>query len=305
MPSLLAAKLQEIWGDGSIRGVSHRSDEGFCSLSKDTPSELLGINRDAHVCFIHPHDDDPILGVGFLMMDLRSAGHRISMIQVTDGSLGWAERTDADNIVKDRYEATVESLEAFGVDIDRDLRLLGFPDGSLSRHAGITFSPGSPHELSGVLAGLVTALRELRPDVVVFTSRSDIHPDHIAVADEVPWAIIQASEGIWRPLGQPIRSPKVFQYAVYSSLGSPQDGEVNIYHPRGVDFTMAAMEPFLRSQEAQITGILNHLSKPFSSSTKLRFGDFQRLLPLQPVQRAEVETEIGAAGFLTQVRAFA
>jgi hypothetical protein len=133
--------------------------------------------------------------------------------------------------------------------------------------------------------------------VIVFTSKSDVHPDHKAVSREVPWAIVQASEGIWTNLGERIPFPKVFEYAVYSSLGAPQDGEIHLYHPRGVDFTMAAMGPYLGSQEAQISGILGHLSRAFDTNKQFKYGNFQRLLPVQPVERANVTREVEAVRF--------
>jgi bacillithiol biosynthesis deacetylase BshB1 len=112
---------------------------------------------------IAAHRDDVELTCGGTLAKAVRAGHRVAILDLTQGEMG--TRGSADERAKEAEEAAA----VLGVAVRENLRL---PD------AGIVNDPPTREKLARVL-------RRLRPAVVIAPAREGRHPDHIATAQLV------------------------------------------------------------------------------------------------------------------------
>lgn len=115
-----------------------------------------------------PHADDESLGCGGTIAAKRSAGIRVVVAVVTDGSLSDRDARHADVVAQVRRREALAACGVLGVSPD-DVRFVGLPDGSLE---------GRHDELVECLNHL---LAEVRPCEVLVCSWMDPHPDHVAL----------------------------------------------------------------------------------------------------------------------------
>jgi LmbE family N-acetylglucosaminyl deacetylase len=163
---------------------------------------------------VFAHPDDETFGVGGAMARYADAGVPVTMICATRGEVGQ---------IADGVEATPETLGAvreaelrealahLGV---HDVRFLGFRD------SGMDGTPDNDHPQSlhrapaeRVVEPLVTAIRELRPSVVVTWDPTGGygHPDHVAVHRHTVAAVEAAADAArWPDAGDPWRTPALF-----------------------------------------------------------------------------------------------
>ena len=107
---------------------------------------------------IGPHPDDAELGAGGLLARAAKQGRRVGILDLTQGELG--SRGD---IVTRELEAN-ESAQLLGVSVRENVVL---PDGALA-------------DTTEQRMALVSAIRLLRPRVLIAPMSPDRHPDHEA-----------------------------------------------------------------------------------------------------------------------------
>lgn len=108
------------------------------------------------VLAIGAHPDDIELACGGAVIKLVKQGHRVGIVDLTEGELG--TRGTPEIRAKEAQEAT----RILGVQCRECLRL---PDGNIEN---------SPENRSR----LIRAIRKYRPDVLLFPFHTDRHPDH-------------------------------------------------------------------------------------------------------------------------------
>ncbi|MFT5434096.1 MAG: bacillithiol biosynthesis deacetylase BshB1 [Myxococcota bacterium] len=124
------------------------------------------------VLAVGPHPDDVELCCGGTIAGLVSAGHRVEIVDLTEGELA------SNGTVDDRRVEAAQAGEILGV---RERHNLGLPDGGLSVHD------------DAQVAALVELLRRLKPELILAPPERARHPDHEAASAVVRRAVFLAN----------------------------------------------------------------------------------------------------------------
>jgi LmbE family N-acetylglucosaminyl deacetylase len=146
---------------------------GFLAAGKLAPSHArpwaaTGTDR---VLVVAPHPDDEAIACGGTIMRHIEAGDEVVIVIATDGRLAGAAPTP-DQVATLRRDEAFAAARLLGVE---RLEWLGLPEGSWQQH-----------ELRTLLRDL---LERHQPTMVYAPSRVDFHPEHLAVAQALAWAL--------------------------------------------------------------------------------------------------------------------
>ena len=120
------------------------------------------------VMVLAPHADDEALGCGGTMYLYSSAGIEVHLVIVSDGGKIFSPLYDSEEIISRRKQEALSASKILGV---KQTIFLDFPDGELAEHKD---------DIRKKLDDIVSLLN---PDLIFAPSPTDLHADHIAVAD--------------------------------------------------------------------------------------------------------------------------
>jgi LmbE family N-acetylglucosaminyl deacetylase len=195
-----------------------------------TPSSLDGVQR---LLILAPHCDDETLGAGGLIQAAVHAGIQTQVAIATNGDGYWFATSeefrklypttrDYIQMGEVRQDESLAALAKLGISPDH-VHFLGYPDRGTSAllekywsashpyrspYSGAsqspyprTFDPSSVYSGEDYLADLKLILDEYRPDLVVFPSPEDVHPDHwgLAIFFRLALAEINHSDPRYQP----------------------------------------------------------------------------------------------------------
>jgi LmbE family N-acetylglucosaminyl deacetylase len=174
--------------------------------------------RGEAVAFLSPHDDDVVLGAGYLVRAVLEAGGRPVILVFCKGDAGYATTAARHSIVRTRRAEADEAYRTLGVGA-ADIHFFGIPDLSLMTYVNRKV-PGK----AGVLDRFIGLLRTYGAGHVVFSSPNFENWDHTAVFNLGMYAAPQAGDPILADLGplSPVTSGLV--YSVWGDFEAP-DGE--------------------------------------------------------------------------------
>ncbi|HEV58082.1 MAG TPA: PIG-L family deacetylase [Phycisphaerales bacterium] len=205
-------------------------------------------------CFlmVSPHDDDVVLGAGLLIQLMQEQGVPVHILVVTDGSMGYCDPAERDNITEVRRAETYRSYGILGVPRER-IVFLGFPSGEISSFLGRFPAPSySTLNIAGY-TGLQNAftywLRRIRPTQCFLPTNNDWHPAHRTVYDEFMISLFHASGQIWPELGKPLEKISYLcEMAVYCDFAAPPT--LRIRTPRAyLDRKLEAIRAFASQKQ--------------------------------------------------------
>lgn len=168
------------------------------------------------------HPDDETFGTGGLMARAVDEGHRVVIVCATRGEVG--EIADPslatpETLGEVRERELRAAARALGVE---DVRFLGFRDSGMAgtpENADPRALVNAPPE--DVTAGLVAAIRDARPDVVVTFEPGGIygHPDHVTISERATSAVeVAADPARWPGAGAPHRVARLYYVAIPRSV---------------------------------------------------------------------------------------
>lgn len=172
---------------------------------------------DEHVVVFSPHDDDGILGSGYLVHALQEMGCPVSVMIFCDGRAGYSTPAEAETIVERRRAETIEAYGVLGLGPGRIIRL-DLPDFSAMPHLGWVMPWGQ----EGTLARVVPTLRELGTTRLVIPNGYREHIDHEATHRSGAYDGPQIGDNILAQWGDPTRVRTTLIYAVWGDF-SPED----------------------------------------------------------------------------------
>lgn len=175
---------------------------------------------DEMVVVLAPHDDDAVLGPGYLIRAVLANGGRMAVVIFNDGRAGYSDPAMKDEIVALRTRETRAALEHVGVPRDRVFRL-NFPDFSGLGRLGWVLPGGD----EGTFPRLVKHLRQLRATRLVFANGHREHIDHTAVALAAQFDGPQVGDPVVVDWGAPSRIRTFLAYSVWGKF-SPRDALV-------------------------------------------------------------------------------
>jgi len=202
--------------------------------------------------FACPHDDDIIIGGGLWLAAAIEAGVGAHLVIATDGRMGYCTAAQRATIVQTREAETYAAYQHVGLPREQ-IHFLGFPDCNLAVFQGRRpLRPGDAYapriaDHTGLTNSFTHILRKIRPDRVVVTAPTDLHPDHQIVHSELMICLFHASGAIWPELGEPAPLPVVYEQAVYCDFAEPPDMQLKADQAM-FDRKLAAIAEF-RSQQ--------------------------------------------------------
>jgi LmbE family N-acetylglucosaminyl deacetylase len=184
----------------------------FTKLQKREPINLIfpGWKKGERIAFFSPHDDDAVLGAGYLILATIQSGGVPVVIVFCRGDAGYSTPAEKRGIVQRRKEEAVRAYEALGVKKE-DIHFFNIPDFSLMAHLDRRAPWGK-----GIFDKIISILRKQRISRVVFSSGYLEHWDHTRVFEAGVYTSSQAQDPILVDLGQPY---PMTTYLVYSVWG--------------------------------------------------------------------------------------
>ncbi|NVM04141.1 MAG: PIG-L family deacetylase, partial [Candidatus Helarchaeota archaeon] len=200
-----------------------REDFIFYDLSKRTKSKGISIffpdwqNEHENVMILSPHDDDALLGAGYIIKAAQAFGGKVYVTIFHDGSTGYSEIELKDKIIEIRKKETRKAFEIIQIPSENIYRF-EIPDFSGINFLGWKHLNGK----EGVFRKIVSNFRRLKITRLIIANGYREHLDHTAVFLSGTFDGVQAGDSISIDWGVPI---KIKSYLIYSVWGkfSPQD----------------------------------------------------------------------------------
>ncbi len=130
---------------------------------------------DERVAVISPHDDDGVLGAGYLILAALANGARVTLVVVCNGCFGYSRPEDKPTIVARRKAETLAAYQMLGLSAD-DIIFLDYPDFSAWPNLGWHLPGGQ----TGAMSRFLPAMRQKAPTRLVLPNSYREHQDHEA-----------------------------------------------------------------------------------------------------------------------------
>ena len=158
--------------------------------------------RRMHVVYIAPHPDDECFRGGTLAM-LARLGEEIYVVYMTDGSMGSPKPEErGKKLAEKRKREALEGLKVLGISTNRAI-FFDYPDGKLKK-----FKMEATERLSKLLS-------EIKPDLVIYPSTLDAHPDHESSGEIAKSSIIKAKLNVTE-LSYLVHMPRIHRNLIWS-----------------------------------------------------------------------------------------
>lgn len=175
---------------------------------------------DERICVYSPHDDDAILGAGYLMRAALDAGAPVTIIIVCSGDCGYSTPAEKEGIVERRHRETVNVYGAFGIP-EEDIVFLNYPDFSALSYLGRIVAPGR----EGHFRKTITELRKRKITRILVPNCYREHVDHIAAGMMAAYDAPQAGDMHSVDWAEPYEVRSTLEYSVWAEM-DPEDALV-------------------------------------------------------------------------------
>jgi LmbE family N-acetylglucosaminyl deacetylase len=178
-----------------------------------------GWKKGERVAFYSPHDDDALLGAGYLILAVMKAGGIPSIFVFCRGDAGYSTPAEKKGIVQRRKREATSAFGLLGVK-KHDIRFFGIPDFSLASRLDRRTPWGR-----GLFDKIIAALRGQRISRVVFSSGDLEHWDHTAVFHAGIYISSQSQDPILADLGRPQPIKNYLSYSVWGDFEPAPTGQ--------------------------------------------------------------------------------
>jgi LmbE family N-acetylglucosaminyl deacetylase len=175
-----------------------------------------GWRKGERVAFYSPHDDDALLGAGYLILAVMRAGGIPFIFVFCRGDAGYSTPAEKKGIVQRREREATSAYGLLGVK-KQGIRFFGIPDFSLMAHLD-----RRPPWGRGLFDKIVSAIRRESISRIVFSSAYLEHWDHTAVFYAGIYASSQAQDPILAESGKPQLIQTYLAYSVWSDFEPAQ-----------------------------------------------------------------------------------
>jgi LmbE family N-acetylglucosaminyl deacetylase len=172
-------------------------------------------SREEVLVVLSPHDDDAVLGAGYVTLAALANGASVYVIIFCDGRAGYSSIRAKPHIVETRRTEAVAAYGLLGLDEGHLIRF-DYPDFSVRNYLGWVLPDGR----EGIFPRSVRILRELNATRLLIANGYREHVDHSAVALVGMWDGPQAGDPVLVDWGSPQRVKTFFTYAVWGRLSS-------------------------------------------------------------------------------------
>lgn len=202
----------------------------FKTLRKSPRLDLIfpAWKKAENVAFYSPHDDDALLGAGYLILATIQSGGIPHIFVFCQGDAGYSSPAEKKGIVKRRKAEAVHAYGILGVD-EKQISFFNIPDFSLMAHLD-----RRPPWGKGLFEPMVRALRKEKISRVVFSSGHFEHWDHAAVFFAGIYTSPQAQDPILIDLGKPHAIQSYLAYSVWGDFEPAEKKPANIKADLGI-----------------------------------------------------------------------
>jgi LmbE family N-acetylglucosaminyl deacetylase len=180
------------------------------------------------VAFLSPHDDDVVLGAGYLLKAVVESGGVPLVFIFCKGDAGYSAVVDKSTIVKTRKKETRQAYKMLGVG-EENLFYSEIPDFSLSPYINRNLPRGK-----GLFEEQVRLFRKEQVSRVVFSSGYYEHWDHTAVHKMGIYTSPQAGDPILADLGKPCAPKSYYVYSVWGDFEPEKTDPGDIRADKGI-----------------------------------------------------------------------
>jgi LmbE family N-acetylglucosaminyl deacetylase len=195
----------------------------YYDLSKGCKSDDINLvfngwcGGDERVAFLSPHDDDALLGAGYLILAALENRGEPYIVIYCDGRGGYSRVDLKDRIVSIRRLESVNAYKRLGVKEENILHL-DYPDFSLRSYIGWVL----PNGVEGTTYKTLKLLRRIKPTRLIIPNEYREHMDHEALSYIGSYDGPQVGDPVMVDLGQPSTVKSYLKYCVWGDF-SPED----------------------------------------------------------------------------------
>ncbi len=217
----------------------------FTTLKRGPDLELLfpGWRSGEKVAFLSPHDDDVLLGAGYLLTATLTHGGTPLIYIFCSGDAGYSSAREKAAITEVRRRESAQAYASLGVEPDH-MVFFEVSDFSLAPHVNRRFSGGS-----GLFEEQVRRFREKEVTRVVFSSGHFEHWDHTAVFQMGLYTSPQVGDPILADLGPPQPIQTLLVYSVWGDFDPALGLSPSIRANRGILVDISVEQRIRRSLE--------------------------------------------------------
>lgn len=177
------------------------------------------------VVVFSPHDDDAILGAGYLLQSIAANGGEPFVFIFCNGNAGYSSPEDREVIVEKRKEEAKAAYAILGLSDENVIRF-DYPDFSVSPYMGWLLPWGG----EGTFAQTLRYLRRIEVTRLVIPNRYREHIDHEAVGRIGAFDGPQVGDEVVVDWGRPCPIRSFLEYAVWGDF-SPEDALISGMKP--------------------------------------------------------------------------
>ncbi|HPP66555.1 MAG TPA: PIG-L family deacetylase [bacterium] len=169
------------------------------------------------VVVFSPHDDDAILGAGYVLVATRANEGRVVVIIACDGRAGYSNPDQKNTIVEIRKQETIQAYKTLGLE-EHDIIRFEIPDFSALSYIGWKLSSG----IEGTFSKIIPLLRKIGATRLLIPNQYREHIDHLAVSWMGRFDGPQVGDDILADWGAPSKIKTFLEYSVWADF-SPED----------------------------------------------------------------------------------
>jgi LmbE family N-acetylglucosaminyl deacetylase len=180
------------------------------------------------VAFLSPHDDDILLGAGYLLRAaVENRGNPLLLV-FCSGDAGYSSPQEKEAITRIRKEEAFQAYRMLGVK-EKNIFYFNIPDFSLMAHVNRNLPADK-----GLFEEQVRLFRKERVSRVVFSSGYFEHWDHTAVFNMGIYTSPQAGDPVLADIGAPFKAKSYYAYSVWGDFEPPKPGSGQIRADKGI-----------------------------------------------------------------------
>ena len=218
------------------------------------------------IAVLSPHDDDALLGAGYLLSAVIDEGCEPYILIFCDGRGGFSRIEDKEKIVATRRVESRNAYRKLGVPEENLIRF-EYPDFSLKPNIGWILPCG----LEGTMTKTMKTLREIKPTRLLIPNEYREHTDHEALSYIGSYDGPQVGDAVRVDLGSPYKIRSFLKYSVWGDF-SPEDAMLRGRDPALRGNVLVRVKPAVeariiealrefRSQELIIEGLVREREK--------------------------------------------
>lgn len=202
----------------------------FRSLQKSKEINLIfpDWQKGETVAFLSPHDDDILLGAGYLLnATIENKGTPLILI-FCSGDAGYSSPEEKDIITQRRKNEAIQAYGIFGVK-EENIYYFNIPDFSLMPYVNRKIA-----QENGLFEEQVRLFRKEKVSRVVFSSGYFEHWDHTAVFNMGIYISPQAGDPVLADIGAPYLIKSHYIYSVWGDFEPPKSESDEIRANKGI-----------------------------------------------------------------------